>query len=300
MFYGISKVNLYKKYNLYLMKINYVIATYNGSLNRTHTHPKPEDILKYHIDKINSLKHNLTTITIMKARCEKEAYPTYYKILRNNIKIIDVENYGYSMGQWLRAFELDRTYDYYFFLEDDYCMNMDNFDSLLINIYNNKFKKKIGMLCSLAQGEDDNKGYPKHFEGGILLSRESLECLYGKFINPRRELDRIHLKDEKYGKILKEKRNIYIGAFYQLTFSYLFTLAGIEIDDYLDVKYKNNKLSFGFWSDSKKKVYFYEKGDKLRENYNYNDIKNCPVIPVQYINKKFISFHGDFNKDFFL
>lgn len=37
---------------------------------------------------------------------------------------IDCENFGYSEGQWLKAYEIYRdVFDYYLFIEDDYCIH---------------------------------------------------------------------------------------------------------------------------------------------------------------------------------
>ena len=63
-------------------------------------------------------------------------YKTYYNINIDKhtipIKIINVKNYGYSMGQWLKSYELFKNdFDYYLFIEDDYYSNINNF----INYY---------------------------------------------------------------------------------------------------------------------------------------------------------------------
>ena len=131
-------------------------------------------------------------------------YPGYYDIASiiqtSNIpiKIIDCENFGYSAGQWLKAYEIYKNaFDYYLFFEDDYCTNMTDFDKILIDCYKKKFSKNIGLLCSLVEGSKDYKnkgGYPIHFEGGVVLNKETLEKLYQipKWQgNPRKYLDLI-------------------------------------------------------------------------------------------------------------
>ena len=73
------------------------------------------------------------------------------------------------MGQWLESYELFKNdFDYYLFVEDDYCPNMDDFDKLLLNIYSKKFNNNIDktLLCSLVQGSinyKNNKKFPHSF-----------------------------------------------------------------------------------------------------------------------------------------
>ena len=119
-----------------MFKINYVIATYNGKCNRSmKSIPSPKDILKKHLEKVLSLQTKyITQITIMQAESEN-FYEGYYDIQdlidKSNIpiKTIPCENYGYSGGQWMKCYEIYKNeFDYYIFLEDDYCGNFDNFD----------------------------------------------------------------------------------------------------------------------------------------------------------------------------
>lgn len=287
------------------MKINYVIATYNSYIKRTHLHPKPDDILKKHIEKINELKHSLSQITIMKAKSDNY-YKTYYDINIDNynipIKIIDVENYGYSMGQWLKSYELFKNeFDYYLFIEDDYCPNIDNFDKLLLNIYIKKFNDNIGILCSLVLGNDNYKNtktYPIHFEGNIFISELTLNKLYSHFKwekNPRKWLNLINNSIDN-GFNWNEYKMKHIGGYYQLAFSHLFTLINIKHKDYLDIIYNNNLLVFPYWHDNSNiniggTIIFYNKDGVFKNKYTYNDILNSIIIPIQLYNKNTIKFN---------
>ena len=72
-------------------------------------------------------------------------------------------------------------------------------------------------------------------------------------------------------------------------FSHLFTLINIKHEDYLDEIYNTNLLQFPYWSDNGNfnmglEIYFYTKGDNIKKNYTYNDIKNSPFIPIQLYN----------------
>jgi len=292
------------------MKINYVIATFNGKCKRRHKRPFPTDVLRCHLKKILSLKNNLSQITIMKAS-SSNFYPDYYdikSIMQTSnipIKVIECENFGYSSGQWLKAYEIHKNdFDYYLFIEDDYCTNMENFDEILIDCYKKKFPKNIGLLCSLVQGKSDYKtggGYPIHFEGGVILNKETLEKLY-EFPkwggNPRKYLDLINNSIDPYYNWQNQKKS-YLGGYYQLTFSHLFTLSGIQHEDYLDIMHKNNLLQFPYWNDAKNKIggkiWFYNKGDTIRYKYNFDDIFNSPIIPIQLHNNNSIRFNTGIN-----
>jgi len=292
------------------MKINYVIATFNGKCKRRHKHPLPNDVLKCHLKKILSLKNNLFQITIMKAS-SSNFYPDYYDIASiiqtSNIpiKVIECENFGYSEGQWLKAYEIHKNdFDYYLFIEDDYCPNMENFDEILIDCYKKKFPKNTGLLCSLVEGKSDYKtrgGYPIHFEGAVFINKETLEKLY-QFPNwngdPRKYLDLIDSRIDS-GYNWERQRRGYIGGYYQLTFSHLFTLSGIKHEDYLDIKNNNKLLQFPYWYDQNNniggKIWFYNKGDTKKKGYTLNDIINSPIIPIQLYNSNSIRLNTGIN-----
>ena len=85
-------------------RINYVVATYDGVMKRTHRHPPPAEVLSRHLEHIISLQHNLAAVTVTKAQCAGKRVPGYYsvlpKLLANPLlRIVEVDNFGYSMGQ---------------------------------------------------------------------------------------------------------------------------------------------------------------------------------------------------------
>ena len=85
------------------------------------------------------------------------------------------------------------------------------------------------------------------------------------------------------------KSKTYLGGYYQVSFSHLFTLINIKHEDYLDEIYNNNLLQFPYWSDNSNlnievKYIFIQKRDKIKENYTYNDIINSLFIPIQLYN----------------
>ena len=283
------------------MSINYVIATYDGQCRRTHEYPKPHEVLMAHLEKITTLKHNLTKITVMKARNDGPKVKKYYNIehlvpkLKCEFEQVDVENFGYSMGQWMKCYEMNKTYDWYIFIEDDYCPNMDNFDRLLVDMYKEKFGEDVGLLCSFIQGSKnyvDEDNLPLHFEGVVVLSRQTLEGLYGDKRwggDPRKYLD---LMTQREAKCLDRIRAKYLGGYYQLTFSMLFNLSGIMHRHYFNCEYGGKTLQFLYWNDNTNKIMIYKR-QKLRDDVKIKrrDIENCPIIPVQLKDELYISKH---------
>ena len=127
----------------------------------------------------------------------------------------------------------------------------------------------------------------------IILSKDTLLELYDFPLwegSPRKCLDSI---DESIdpGFDWNWQRNGYVGGYYQLAFSHLFTLSGIAHEDYLDITFKKNKLQFPYWADEDNnsqggQILFYDKGDIIRHDYVREDVYNSPIIPIQlrYIN----------------
>lgn len=278
------------------MSINYVIATFNGFTKRCHKYPTPGDILKNHIQKLKEIRHSLTRITIMKASSPNPVFNDYYNIdfsgLNTPVEYVDVENYGYSMGQWLKAFERDKGYDFYIFTEDDYCPNIDNFDLILKNIYSEKFPDKIGFLCSMVMG-GPGQHYPAHFSGTNILSKETLNKLYsfprwqGE---PRKFLD---LLDSNDWPCFNDIRSSYRGGYYQLVFSHLFTLSGIKLEGYLDYKNHNGEYYvFPYWDDQNNEIggeaYIFDFYSQRKREFTWHDLNKSLIVPIQLSNKNFI------------
>ena len=287
-------------------KINYVIASYEGEIEGErirNTRYFPSDIvLKTHLEKIFQCDNKLSQVTLMKAKCDRKKIENYYENiehLKEKIEIIECENYGYSEGQWLRAYELDKTFDYYLFMEDDYCPNMDNFDSIFIDIYKKKFPDNIGVLCSVVEGTKNynikNKKVPIHFEGCVFVSKETLEKLYNdkKWENdPRKWLDLID-KSVDSGFDWDHQKRGYIGGYYQVSFSHLFTLSGIEHEDYLEEgidSYKTNL--FLYWHDGDG-IWPYSKKNIRKNNFTIEDIIHSLIIPIQLSKVEYIIQNTD-------
>jgi len=172
-------------------KVNYVITTWSG--------PRREPNLSYlknHLINLLTLKHNLSQITIVKPIVEG-CNMSYYEIdslinkFNCDVKILEkYDNVGQSYGQFFHAYESYKNeFDYYIFVEDDYMVDIDHFDKILVDEFVNQ--EVNGFLCSYS-GVDPN--YPK---GGCsvsngIISSNFLSKVYDFFPNPINRLNHEH------------------------------------------------------------------------------------------------------------
>lgn len=133
-------------------RINLIITTYAGKYNNE----VKNNYLKDNLRIINSLKTDITTITIMKPKIdeEHEIISGYYDFtninienIKNKIVIYECDNIGISYGQFFKALEYDNTYDYYIFIEDDYTPFINYFEQEFIKEYK-KINDLNSLLCS--------------------------------------------------------------------------------------------------------------------------------------------------------
>ena len=252
-------------------KINYVIATYSGidkdisnsGHGRDHLlsrKPHPENYLKIHIENISKYKNNLSQITIMAPIVKNNnKHINYYDIknfelaIKCPITIIECENFGCSYGQWLKSYEIfNKNFDFYIFVEDDYCPYKDNFDQILVN---ELIKKNCDYLSTTAFSKD-NIPFHAAISNGIVKSL-ALEKIYNHYENPRSLLYKLYSADGRK-----------LGEFCQVSFSLLFTNIELKIDDFRD----------NFSS-----LYYDSENDSI---LNLSTIKNEHIfIPLQFIIK---------------
>lgn len=112
-----------------------VVAFYFG--NRESCRKK--ESLKYidaQIHNLKKYKHNLSDIIFVIA--EDDRNETLIQRDENTgILYIYRKNYGLSFASWMKAVKTYKdTFDYYIFLEDDYCFVKDNFDQIMVNEFN--------------------------------------------------------------------------------------------------------------------------------------------------------------------
>lgn len=133
------------------MSTNLIIATYAGQYNSE----VKNNLLITNLKIINSVKTNISRITIMKPKidAEHEEISGYYDFssinidnIRDKIVIYECENIGISYGQFFAGISQDMSFDYYIFLEDDYTVFNDYFEEELIKELEKN--EKDSLLCS--------------------------------------------------------------------------------------------------------------------------------------------------------
>jgi hypothetical protein len=139
------------------MSVNLIICSYSGKYPRkfeTHENKDKYNFLKHNLYLLNQIKTNISQITIMRPKINEnhEPIPNYYNIdnldldnIRHKIKFCDCENVGISYGQFIKGIELNNTFDYHIFTEDDYLPFKDYFEDDLITELNNI--EKDSFLC---------------------------------------------------------------------------------------------------------------------------------------------------------
>lgn len=171
--------------------INYVIATYAGSrrINNSDKYNHPSNCLTLHINKLLSLKHDLSQITFVMAKCRNESLNKQLRdeiqnlVSRLNIQniqtaVIERENQGLSYGSFWSAFlEFGKMFDWYITVEDDYVPIQDNFDSKLIHEIESK--PASGFVCSKAT---PNKRYAQITTG--IVRAEAFDKIKALGITP--------------------------------------------------------------------------------------------------------------------
>ena len=270
-----------------MVKINLVYATYAGinSHNIKRKYANTNRTFQISLQNYITLNHNLSQITIMKPEVPKnqKKFDKYYdlddilKQIKCPVKQHSVDNYGYSSGQLLACYELyGDDFDYYILTEDDYTMNIDHFDDILVEIYQKKFPKDIGLLCSLVQGKpkQPNSQFPEHWEGILMVSSKTLKNVYNNKRwkgNPRKLIETMDGDVDEYLK--GRKKN---GGDYQITSALLFSKSGIKLEDYLD------EYTFIYWCDLNNGFLIFNDKlplDKTPEDFiKQNKFKNLKAI----------------------
>jgi GNAT superfamily N-acetyltransferase len=307
------------------MLINLIIATYGGKYNSE----VKNNLLITNLKIINSVKTNISRITIMKPKIdtEHEEIIGYYDFslinidnIRDKIFICECENIGISYGQFFAGISQDTNFDYYIFLEDDYTVFNDYFeeelikeldnienDSLLCSfIYKNRLWDIIDYSIKIGETIDNINMLRNKLEkyelhnikctipdfSLCILSNKTLQKILSRFINFDNIFDIFNIKLTK----------IWL---HQILFGYILYAANIKIYDisntYLNIFYhttlkKISTCNFeNYVTNWRKKSYLNEK------------FKLPLFIPVQIIDnnifaddlqeiKKYILDENEFNK----
>ena len=138
--------------------INYIIATYAGNDKRQNDLQK--QCLQVQFENIYNKKSSLVKqITVV---CPKalNPVPNYYQkekwLKKFQDKGIDIvfmdykgQNKHHSYDQYIQAYIAYPDFDYYIIMEDDYFMELKDYDTVLVDLHRKKFPNGIGYLCSM-------------------------------------------------------------------------------------------------------------------------------------------------------
>jgi RimJ/RimL family protein N-acetyltransferase len=165
-----------------------VITTWSGSRREPNL-----SYLKNHLLNLLSLKHNLSQITIVKPivdGCNMSYYEVDNLISKFNcdVKILEkYDNVGQSYGQFFHAYETYKNeFDYYIFVEDDYMVDIDHFDKILVDEFVNQ--KVNGFLCSYCGPTPTDPVGGASISNGI-ISTNSMSKIYDIFPNPIQKIN---------------------------------------------------------------------------------------------------------------
>jgi RimJ/RimL family protein N-acetyltransferase len=264
-----------------LEKINYVIATWSGDRRINN-----KKYLKNHILKLLSLKHNLTQITIVKPLLGGDNSYYDFKELIDEFKckvvILDREsNQGQSYGQLFYAYEQFKDeFDYYIFIEDDYHVNIDNFDTILKDLYNNKIQD--GYLCSYSGFNDEYPNGGCSVSNGIISSK-TLSKIYSLVNNP--------------SEIINNSN----GSFCHKNFTDLLIRCGIYFKDFAS-EYRvpyfgTNIIEYGRTDTTKSIFVPYQLFDL---NLKFRKIESTDIpkfLEIRNVSKEFLHNNSEFTLD---
>lgn len=241
-------------------RVNYILSTWSG---QRWGLPFDDGYLIYHLQQLKKVKHKLDQITI--GRPENPSEGGKYKYYIDNLErighlngtpviVMDCPNRGRSYGQWSRMFErfMD-NFSHYIFIEDDYAPVMDNFDEILVGLYEDHFiKDKCGFLCGMVDGKGRYFDDPAFCQHAAVSNGISRYCV---------------LKDvyERFGCLPHDQHDYCAG---QLIFSDAFVDVGYTLQDWLD-KYRSL-----YWASG-------EDGIRTYGNPDLPDI----FVPIQYLSQ---------------
>ena len=175
--------------------INYLIATYGAKrTNPSCNQPLSEYVLSiqcrqlqqiFAAKKQQQIDNYISQITIIQptlsAISEDMKYTHYYSSEMNEIEGVPVKYVSYtgankhhSYDQYIEGYMAYPEFDYYFVMEDDYCMHTaaTTFDHEFVRIYQETFPANTGYLCQMIASP------PLHASiSNGMISRESFVAL---------------------------------------------------------------------------------------------------------------------------
>lgn len=209
------------------MKVLYAISSWSGTRDGLQF---DDSYICRHVNYLKKVKHNLSQISIgdpenpKKRPCFTNFMSEIQKAGETPVVVHPMSNHGRSYGQWSRIYEKYRTdFDYYIFIEDDYIPVLDNFDSVLVEMFD-KFHKEqnCGFLCGLVLEPPARSGHVcTEIHAGVsngIASSAVLEKVY-----------------EKFGCLPHDKAGYFRG---QIDFSQGFIQTGFTLCDYISDEYR--------------------------------------------------------------
>jgi len=240
-------------------KINYVIATWSGPRRQGNDeyHENSVIYIDKHLKSLSTLKHNLAQITLVIPFNPEESkeFRDFIKQLPTHInqtplKLLKRGNLGQSYGSYSDAFmTYRRLFNYFIFIEDDYVFAQDNFDQVMVQMFNSC--ENCGFLCS--------------FVSTALRG----ELPHGAISNGISNTEILNSIVKKYGELPYGEDSTVEDSAYTATPQLEFTRSFIEVKkrlyDYLTV------YNAPFNDGGKYKIYGSEKDKSL-------------IVPIQYAN----------------
>jgi hypothetical protein len=186
--------------------INYLIATWAGDKRRN---PSTE-YLKVHLGKLFSLQHNVRVTVIRPLGSDCDEFYNLPADILNKVTILNRPANDRSYGQFLYAFDKVPKSDYFILAEDDYIPVLDNFDTILKDILE---EKGADYIC--GRYHTQSRLDPLHPEMNIGIVKAS-------------SLQEISKQDVKF------PANGTDDGSEKVIFAKMFTDQGLRIDDYSD------------------------------------------------------------------
>lgn len=263
-------------------KVNYVITTWSGPRREPNL-----NYLKNHLINLLSLKHNLSQITIVKPivnGCNMSYYEVDNLINKFNcdVKILEkYDNIGQSYGQFFHAYETYKNeFDYYIFVEDDYMVDIDHFDEILVDEF---VEQKVdGFLCSYCGPTPTDPVGGASISNGI-ISTNCMSKIYDSFPNPI------------------QKINDREGYMCQINFSKLIWESNLN---FKDISQKYRVPYFGTYvveygrTDTDKSIFIPHQLFNLKVKFRSMEVSDLPTfLEIRNLSKDFLHNNTSFTLD---
>jgi len=233
------------------MRINYLIATWSGKRRNPS-----QNYLKDHLKHLNSLKHNIDQITIIRPLgSDDDEFYNLDGIDVSKIVLLERPENDRSYGQFFYAYkQYTSDFDYYMLVEDDYIPNLDNFDTILIDLLK---QKKCDYLCG-KYGRRSLKDIHHPMQNIGIIAQKAFEKILFRDPSPL-----FYKNGENDGQE-------------QIMFADLFLKNNLIIKDY------SNEYSIPYY-------------DKYLTFFSCSESKNTLFVPYQFLFGKAFHYHANDN-----